>query len=186
MQNIKAKKESLIRVLGTVLILFGLLISVVLDFFILDFILYIYILSIFIPWFFLIILLKLEIDILVEYMLIFMIVLTVYSIILIIIGGLVISTNELNTLIFVVTAISNILIILCWQFALSIYKKKKLVFLIGGIGYCLLTAIFRLGILMAKLIWFISLVPLTLIILGMCLTIFAELWMKKKGLLNWV
>lgn len=194
MQSIQAKKEGLLRVFGMVIILFGLLFSIILDIFIFDLTLYVYILLIFVPWFTYIIIIKLEIDFFVEKMMIFMIILTIYSVIILVIG-IPLCANESISLIFITTAVSNILIILCWEFALSIYKKKKLIFLIGGFGYCLLTVIFRTLPLMEKLneiinleilALAISLVPLGLVFLGMCSIIFAELKMKKKGLLNWV
>ena len=90
MQNIKAKKESLMRLLGMVLILFGLLITLLVDiiFIVSNVALY---LLIIIPWFLLIILLKLEIDFVVDRTIIFFIILCVYTIIMSLIALLFIS-----------------------------------------------------------------------------------------------
>ncbi len=187
MHSIKGKREGLMRILGTVLILFGLIASIISDFFILlsSTTLYILTLLIFIPWFILIVLLKLEKDFFVENMLKLFFILAIYSVTIIIIGS-VISSSETITLLFVVLTISNILIIFCWHFALSIYKKEKLIFLLGGIGYCILMVIFGIGYLIAYFGWFLGLSPLLSVILGICAIIIAEIIMKKKGLLNYI
>ena len=185
MQNIQAKKENLIRLLGMVLILFGLLISIALDYFIHSFILYVFVLLIFIPWFALVVLLKLEIDFIVNKTVIFTVILIFYSIIMLLIGNI-LSTNATNSLIFISTIISNVLLVFSWNYAISIFKKKKLVFLIGGLGYCILTAIFRLIPLMSQLFLILSLTPLSLVLFGMILIFLAELRMRKKGLLHYI
>jgi len=185
MQNIQAKKENLIRLLGMVLILFGLLISIVLDYFIHSFVLYVFVLLIFIPWFVLVVLLKLEIDFIVNKMVIFIVIIIAYSIVMLYFGNI-LSTNATNSLIFISTVISNVFIVFSWNYAISIFKKKKLVFLIGGLGYCILTAIFRLIPLMNRLFWILSLTPLSIVLFGMILIFLAELRMRKKGLLNYV
>ncbi|HEY0090015.1 MAG TPA: hypothetical protein VGB37_14310 [Candidatus Lokiarchaeia archaeon] len=185
MQNIQAKKENLIRLLGMVLILFGLLISIVLDYFIHSLILYVFVLLIFIPWFILVILLKLEIDFVVNKMVIFIVIIIAYSIVMLLIGNN-LSTNAANSLIFITTVISSVLLAFSWNYAISIFKKKKLAFLIGGLGYCILTAIFRLIPLMSRLVWILSLTPLSIVLFGMILIFLAELRMRKKGLLNYV
>jgi hypothetical protein len=100
--------------------------------------------------------------------------------------GNILSTNATNSLIFISTVISNVFIVFSWNYAISIFKKKKLVFLIGGLGYCILTAIFRLIPLMNRLFWILSLTPLSIVLFGMILIFLAELRMRKKGLLNYV
>ena len=188
MQNIKAKKESLMRLLGMVLILFGLLITLVVDyiFVISNVTLYLLILCIVIPWFILIILLKLEIDFFVENTLIFYILLSIYSVVIIGIG-FIFSTNIFSTLQFVMLAISDILLIFCWNFALSIYKKEKFIFLLTGIGYFIINPFFRVvEPLVFNFSWIVNHVPIVIVAFGMLLIIFAELRMKKKGLLNYI
>ncbi|MBD3256207.1 MAG: hypothetical protein GF383_14005 [Candidatus Lokiarchaeota archaeon] len=185
MQNIKAKKESMIRLAGMVIILLGLLLSIVLDFFINNPAFYIMLLMIIIPWFVVIILMKLEIDIIVDKSLIWFIVLIVYTLIMSFIGILLYQQGT-YALIFISTAISNILLILSWHYALSIFKKKKIVFISGAAGYCVLTFLFRLIPLITHIFWLIAIAPLGLVVLGVILIMFAELRMKKKGLLNWI
>ena len=182
MQRIKGKKEGLLRVLGMVLILISVVASIIFDFFLLNLTIYVLIMIVFIPWFILIVLLKLEKDFFVDNMSKLFIGLGIYSAIIIIIGTII---SIYGMLLFIAVIISNILIILCWHFALSIFKKEKLIFLIGGIGYCILTAIFRV-ILFIELNLILGIAPLLLVALGICLIIIAEMRMKKKGLLNYV
>lgn len=182
MQSIKGKKEGLLRVLGMVLILISVLASIIFDFFLLDLIAYVLTIIVLIPWFLLIVVLKLEKDFFVDNMSKLFIGLGIYSAIIIIIG-LIIGLSA--TLLFIVAIISNILIIFCWHFALSIFKKEKIIFLIGGIGYCVLTAMFRV-LLFIGLNLLLGIAPLLLVALGIILIIIAEMRMKKKGLLNYV
>jgi len=183
MQSIKGKKESLLRVLGMVLILFGVLASIIFDFFIIDTGLYILTVLAFLPWFFLIVLLKLEKDFFVENMAKFFIALSIYSVVIIIIG--VIGASPALVILFIILVISNILIIFCWHYALSIFKKEKMIFLIGGIGYCVLAIIFKMSLFLLLGI-ILGLAPILFVILGIFLIIIAEMRMKRKGLLNYV
>lgn len=182
MQSIKGKKEGLLRVFGMVLILISILASIIFDFFILDLTMYILTLIVFIAWFVLIVLLKLEKDFFVDNTSKLFIVLGIFSAVIIIIA-IMISVSA--SLLFIIIIISNILIIFCWHFALTIFKKEKLAFLIGGIGYCLLTAIFRILLFIAMNL-LLGISPLLLVALGIILIIIAEMRMKKKGLLNYV
>ena len=86
MQSIKGKKEGLLRVLGMVLILISVLASIIFDFFLLDLITYVFTIIVLIPWFLLIVVLKLEKDFFVDNMSKLFIGLGIYSAIIIIIG----------------------------------------------------------------------------------------------------
>ncbi|MFX1392805.1 MAG: hypothetical protein ACFFAH_04440 [Promethearchaeota archaeon] len=187
MQNIQAKKESLMRLLGMVVILFGLLITFVIDyiFVISNITINLLILCIIIPWFVLIILLKLEMDFFVENTLIFYIIIAIYSVIIIVIS-IIIIPNVFGPIQIAILAISDILLIFCWHNALSIYKKEKIVFLLGGIGYFIISLIFRISSIIISLSLFFKIVPIALVIFGIFLIIFAEMRMKKKGLLNYI
>ena len=127
MQSIKGKKEGLLRVLGMVLILISVLGSIVFDFFLLDFTTYILTLVVFIAWFILIVLLKLEKDFFTDNASKFFIALGIFSVVMILIA---IMIGVSASLLFIVVILSNILIIFCWHFALTIFKKEKLIFLI--------------------------------------------------------
>ena len=169
------------------LILFGLLITIILDFiFVLtNLTLYLLILLIIIPWFLLIILLKLEKDFIVDHAIIFFIILCVYAVVIIFLA-LPFSPNDSTTLIFIMLVISDILLMICWHFAFSIYKKEKLIFILCGIGYLAITPFFRIGPFVLNLAWIILHVPVFLVLFGMLLIIFAEFRMRKKGLLNYI
>ena len=102
MQNVQAKKESLMRILGMGLILFGLLISIILDyiFVMANLTLNLLIFLVILPWLLLIILLKLEKDFIVDHVMIFFIILCVYTIIIIFVA-LPFSPNESTSLLFI-------------------------------------------------------------------------------------
>ena len=183
MQSIKGKKESLIRVLGMVLILLGLFTSLIFDYFIVSIIIYLLVILIFIPWFILIVLLKLEKEFFVDNMPKLFVILVCYTVVLITMGSI-ISTAE--SIVFLISGISIILIIFCWHYALSIYKKEKLIFLLSGIISSILVLGFKISILILYIGLLLALTSILLIILGIIAIIFAELRMKKKGLLNYV
>ena len=187
MQNIQAKKESLMRILGMGLILFGLLISIILDyiFVMANLTLNLLIFLVILPWLLLIILLKLEKDFIVDHVIIFFIILCIYTIIIVFVA-LPFSPNESTSLLFIMLVLSDILLMICWNFAFSIYKKEKLIFIVCGFGYLMITSIFRLLPIMINLPWLLKLVPAALVLLGIVLILFAEMKMKKKGLLNYI
>lgn len=183
MQSIKGKKESLIRVLGMVLILLGLFTSLIFDYFIVSITIYILVILIFIPWFILIVLLKLEKEFFVDNMPKLFVILICYTVVLIIMGSII---NTAESIVFLISGISIILIIFCWHYALSIYKKEKLIFLLSGIISSILVLGFKISILILYIGLLLALTSILLIILGIIAIIFAELRMKKKGLLNYV
>ncbi len=184
--SIQAKKEGIFRILGMLMIFISLISSIIFDFYVLGEIgLYALNLTIAISWLILIALLKLSVDFFVENFLKVSIVLAIVSIIMIIIGSM-ISPQVAMIMPFVFISISNILAILCWQFSLSIYKAKKLFFIIGGLICCVFTIIFRTGTLTTRIGWLLGVAPLLLFALGICLVILAEMFMKKKGFLNYI
>ncbi|MHA1255863.1 MAG: hypothetical protein ACTSPS_09735 [Promethearchaeota archaeon] len=89
MQSIKGKKESLIRVLGMILILLGLFTSVIFDYFIVSITIYLLVILIFIPWFILIVLLKLEKEFFVDNMPKLFVIMICYTVVLIIMGSII-------------------------------------------------------------------------------------------------
>ncbi len=183
MQSIKGKKESLIRVLGMILILLGLFISLIFDYFIVSITIYLLIILIFIPWFILIVLLKLEKEFFVDNMSKFFVILICYTVVLIIMGSMI---SNVESTVFLISGISIILVIFCWHYALSIYKKEKLIFLLCGIISSILALIFKISLLIIYIGLLFAFASILLIILGIIAVIFAELRMKKKGLLNYV
>lgn len=182
MQSIKGKKESLIRVLGMILILLGLFVLLILDYYIFSIIIYLLVILIFIPWFILIVLLKLEKEFFVDNMPKLIVILLCYTVVLIIMGSII---NTAESIVFLISGISIILIIFCWHYALSIYKKEKLIFLLSGVISSILVFI-KISIAILIIALLLAAISIILIILGIIAVILAELRMKKKGLLNYV
>ena len=174
--SIEAKKEGILRLIGSVLILISLFPTVFLDILILNCPIVTYIIiSTISPWMLLFILAKLEKEIVVEYFLYYVIFALVFT------GGLILI--GLNACIgtdfriyFILITISYVLLLFCWHYALSIYKKEKIIFIISGIGYVIL----RIPLFMWQLI------EIIIFIVGFCLIIIAERKMKKKGMLNYI
>ena len=182
MQSIKGKKESLIRVLGMILILLGLFVLLILDYYIFSIIIYLLVILIFIPWFILIVLLKLEKEFFVDNMPKLIVILLCYTVVLIIMGSII---NTAESIVFLISGISIILIIFCWHYALSIYKKEKLIFLLSGVISSILVFI-KISIAILIIALLLAAISIILIVLGIIAVILAELRMKKKGLLNYV
>jgi len=68
----------------------------------------------------------------------------------------------------------------------QLYKREKLIFLLSGIVSSILALVFKISILILYIGLLFALTSIFLIILGIIAVIFAELRMKKKGLLNYV
>ena len=182
--SIQGKKEGIFRLLGSFLILISLILSIILDYFILNNLLYLFIILIVIPPFILSILLKLERDFIVNNSSKLLLLLVMESIILSVLIFAFI--NTFLVIKFVVTVSSSLLLISSWHFSLSLYKKNKFIFVIGGFGYFILNILLGLEIFNLDTIFIFNLFPLVFILLGLLLIIVAELIMKKKGLLNYI
>ncbi len=184
--SIEAKLEGLLRIIGHILILIGLIFSLILVSFILDLImLYILFLVVIIPWFILSTCLKLEKDVFVENAFKILLFLCIFSMVMTILGYL-INFNNSIAFVFVTISISNILFLTCWHFSLSIYKKQKLVFIISGVISIVLNIILQFNSILYHNIGLLNLIPLFLNILGICLIFSAEMKMKRGGLLNYI
>ena len=182
--SIQGKKEGICRLTGTTLIFISLALSIIFNFFILNnLILYLILILINLPPLILSILLKLELDVITKNSLKFLF--TISTIVL----SLIIVTIFFNSFLkikFVLIVSSNLLLISCWHFSLSIYKKKKIIFIFSGTGYCILIFILWLANFVSYSFLVLILFPLLLVLIGIMLIIIAELSMKKKGLLNYI
>ena len=167
---------------GMILILLGLFVLLILDYYIFSIIIYLLVILIFIPWFILIVLLKLEKEFFVDNMPKLIVILLCYTIVLIIMGSII---NTAESIVFLISGISIILIIFCWHYALSIYKKEKLIFLLSGVISSILVFI-KISIAILIIALLLAAISIILIVLGIIAVILAELRMKKKGLLNYV
>jgi len=129
------------------------------------------------------VLLKLEKEFFVDNMPKLFVILICYTVVLIIMGFII---NAAESTVFLISGILIILIIFCWHYALSIYKREKLIFLLSGIISSILVLVFKISLLIIYIGLLLALASMLLIILGIIAVIFAELSMKKKGLLNYV
>jgi len=184
--SILAKKETIIRLVGMVILFLSIIFSLIYDFFILDTVLLkFYILLIEIPWLILIILLKLEKDFFVENALKLAAIIGIFSTIMIILGTC-FNLDEISSILFVILSIESILISLCWHFTLSIYKKEKLFFLLSGLISIILLLITVFLSINISPFWVFVIFPLIFIIIGLSLVLLVENKMKKENLLNYI
>lgn len=182
--SIQGKKEGICRLTGTTLIFISLALSIIFNFFILNnLILYLILILINLPPLILSILSKLELDVITKNSLKFLFTISTIVISLIIVT---IFFNSFLKIKFVLIVSSNLLLISCWHFSLSIYKKKKIIFIFSGTGYCILIFILCLANFVLYSFLVLILFPLLLVLIGIMLIIVAELSMKKKGLLNYI
>ena len=183
--SIQGKKEGICRIVGSLLILIGLILLLILDYFILNNpLLYLFVILIVVPPFILSILLKLEQDFIVNISSKLLLLLVIESIVL---SALVFAFFDIFLVIkFVMTVSSSYLLISSWHFSLSIYKRNKLIFVFGGLGYFILNISLWLVIFNLELVFIFNLILLVFNLLGFLLITVAELKMKKKGLLNYI
>ena len=183
--SIQGKKEGISRIVGSILILIGFIISLILDYLILNNpLLYLFMTLIVVPPFILSILLKLERDFIVNNSSKLLLLLVIESIALSVF--IFASFNIFLILKFVLIVSSLLLLVSSWHFSLSLYKKNKLIFVIGGFGYYILNIFLWLVIFNWDVVFIFNLIPFVFILLGFLLIIVAELKMKKKGLLNYI
>ena len=180
--SIQGKKEGILRILGSFLILIGFILSIIFNIFTLNnFILFLVSLLIVVLPFLVSTLLKLEQDFIVKYS---KSILFILSILIVILNVFTLPAySSLNIINFVLIECSDLLLISCWHFSLSIYKREKIIFVLSGAGY------FDLNIIL----WFsltqiliITIFQSLIFYVGFFLIISAELIMKKKGLLNYI
>ena len=168
--SILGKKEGICRLLGTTLILIGLILSIPFNYFILNnSLLYLLFILIGIPPFILSIFLKLEQDFIVK---------NSSKILFIIV--------TINISLIITAVFFNLLLISCWHLSLSLYKKNKLIFIFSGLGYCIINLFLWFANFILNNLLVVILLPLLLALIGIMLIIVAELSMKKKGLLNYI
>jgi len=183
--SIQGKKEGICRIVGSILILIGFILSLILDYFILNnLLLYLFVILIVVPPFLLSILLKLERDFIVKNSSKLLLLLVIESIVL---SALIFAFFDIFLILkFVLTVSSLLLLISSWHFSLSLYKNNKLIFIIGGFGYFILNFFLCLRIFNLDNLFIFNLFPSVITLLGLLLIIVAELIMKKKGLLNYI
>jgi len=180
--SIRGKKEGFCRLIGSFLLLLSFILSIFFSILALDeAILSLILIFIIIPPFLMSILLKLEQVFVVNNSIKFLISLVILVVVL---NSVTLPINsDLLNIRFGLLESSNLLLISCWHFSLSIYKKNKLIFIIGGLTSFVLNMLLWSSL---KHVFIIGLILLLTQLFGLLLIILAELIMKKKGLLNYI
>jgi hypothetical protein len=184
--SIQAKKESILRVGGMSLIFFSLVFSIILTFYnISNFFLYVGLLTIILPYFSFTLCLKLEISVIVENKVKIVIILAALSIFLFNLFLMLCNTSsELPMFIFLI--ILDLLLLVCWQFSLSIYKKEKMLYGIGGIGTVFFYSIVCIFSYFSQAFWYLNLIVLLLFSIGFLSILISERILIKKSLLKYI
>lgn len=177
--SLKAKRKTLLRIIGSVFILIGLILSIIYN--LLLNLVPISVMLIIFPWIFLSTFLKLEFSLFVSNKNRIIIILIIYTIG---IDLLTIIWNLLNFLnLFCITTLILALLI-CWHFSLSIYRKEKIYFILGGIIYIIITLSFRMPI---EFLYYIELIiEIILVSFGIMMILVIEYLLYRKGYLNYI
>ncbi len=184
--GVLAKREIYIRFIGLFFFLLGLIFSAVSDFFLFqDKLIFILLLIINLVIFSFIVCLKLELNFIRENFLRSFIIICVF-IITIFIVSLDYILRKALCVEFIFILGSNILIFISWHYSISIYKKKKLIFIFGFIIYVFITFFLRLRKLIDQIGLIMSLLPLILIISGVTVILLTEISMIRRGLLKFI
>ncbi|MBY8988469.1 MAG: hypothetical protein KGD61_08440 [Candidatus Lokiarchaeota archaeon] len=183
--SIKGKKESASRFGGSILILISIVLELCLGLMILtNLLLNLTLILIIVPAFMFSILLKVEQDFIVKNVTKFLILLLLEIILLSIV--ILAFYSGVLTIKFYVVSSSNLLLIICWHTSLSLYKNKKIIFFISGIGYFIVNILIWLNSILFPYLYITNLLLKLMVLLGIFLIIIAELIMKKKGWLKYL
>ncbi len=184
--GILAKREFFLRVIGAFIILLGMIISIIFDFFILnDILVFMYSFLTVLILFSFILCLKFELRFIRENYTISSISIFICLIILLTIGFIYSFIKSVGIVYLFITS-SNILIIISWHYSLALYKKKKLISIVGYILYSTITIFLRLRMYYTQIGLILSYLPLILITCGILVILITEIRMKRKGLLNYL
>lgn len=185
---VKAKIEYLARTIGMLLLFIAIVFTLISDFFLLDsYLLFLFYLLPLSLWFIFFLILKVEIDYVTVHKKILQIFLLCCSILLVGISTImiVIIKGGYDYFLYISQLISALLLIVCWNFSLTIFKMKKLLFFLSALIYATFIIIFDVLILM-DLKFFFTIFSFLIALSGILLIIIAEIVMIKKGLLKYV
>lgn len=184
--GILAKREFLLRFIGAFIILLGIIISITLDFFILnDILVFTYSFLTILILFSFIVCLKFELRFIRENYIISSISIVICLIILLTMGFIYSFIKSVGVIYLFITS-SNILIVMSWHYSLALYKKKKLISIVGYILYSSITIFFRLMQSFSQILLILNFLPLFLITCGILVILITEIRMKRKNLLNYL
>ncbi|MFX1477673.1 MAG: hypothetical protein ACFFCI_06045 [Promethearchaeota archaeon] len=179
---ILGRNKIYLRFVGAFCILAGLMLSITFSI-VLLLTVYLFFLLVVGPMIILSSCIKIEIKIVNNNLKAFLIIILVFSLLMTIIGIILIKKFSIG-LSFIVFLISNILAIICWHYSLTLYRKKKNLFIISGLGSITLSILYCLF----KFKWcqLLGILPSALMFCGMLMILITELVMKKRGLLNYL
>jgi hypothetical protein len=186
--RIKAKFEYIIRILGMVNLFISLLFSLISDYFMItNLLLYLIYISIVILWFTFFILLKFEIEFIINEIKRYLFLLTFISFIIVIlsISLIIMQIDSIQVGYYLSQLISVLMLLLCWNYSLTIIKRKKYIFFLSGLIYSLLTIIFKI-IIFNNFRDFITVFSFFCALSGILFILIAEAIMVKKGLLKYI
>ncbi len=180
--SIKAKGRTTLRIIGSLMILLGLILSIFLNIFLVNNIIgNLIILIIIIPWLMFSTALKIELNFFINNTKKVAIALVIYSISIMFIP--IILSWSIFAIVIIITFL-NLLLLLCWHFSLSIYKIKKLVFLVSGLGYII--GIFWMNLMIISAVIVVIVFNLIIIFLSLILILGIEYNLRKIGYLNYI
>ena len=177
--SLKAKRKTVIRIFGSILILIGLILSIIYN--LLLNIVPIQVTLIIAPWIFICTLLKLEFSLAVSNKKMIILIISIYTI------GIYILTMVWNTLnflnLFCIT-ITILALLVCWHFSLSVYRKEKIYFIVGGATYIMFTFFYRIHL---EFLFNIELmIEVIFVSFGMILILLIEYLLYRKGYLHYI
>ena len=183
--GILVKRKFFLRFVGAFIILPGIILSIIFDFFLLNILTFLFSVFPILILFLFIACLKFEVKYLREHY--FMIsIIVLISLIMLIITGCLFGVIESISLLYLLITSSNILISISWHYSLTIYKNKKILAILGYVIFSFLTTYIRSNYYNNLFDLVLSLIPLMIIICGLLIIIIIELRMKKKGFLNYL
>ena len=170
------------RIIGALIILLGFIIALIFDYiFFRNILSYLSILFFISPWFLFSISLKLEFNFFSNHLKRISFILVIYSIITNIIGILLNLVEAIN-IIFISLALMALLI--CWHFSLSLYRRHKIYFLVSGLFYNGIIALFCLQIDFLNVL--IHIINIILVMAGILIILIVELNLRKIGYLKYI
>ena len=177
--SLKAKRITLLRIIGSIFILVGLILSIIYSFLLnMD---PIQVIILIIPWIFLSTCLKLEFSLVMNNRTMIILLLSIYTVGIYVLTIFWIPLNFLN--LFCITA-SILALLVCWHFSLSLYRKEKTYFIVGGVIYIIITFFYRIRL---GFLYYIELIiEVILVIFGMILILLIEYILYRKGYLNYI
>jgi hypothetical protein len=196
MQNINAKLETLVRYLGMIFLLIAIPFTIISDYILMNnsFIFFLYMMS-FLLWFLFFILSKFAIDLIIDNEILLQKLLLLFTCIMGLVSTLLIIfiMEARLVIVYLIQTISILMLIFCWNFSLSIFKKKKYIFIVSGVVYLILTLIFDIASLNINEFSdifafenFFAIFSVLLTLIGIIFIILGELRMKQKGLLHYI